>query len=688
MKPILMMLTGLWLSTQIMAQSLSSNLGNSLKLADKHYKSYSFQKAAELYEIALEDNDDPNIKLKLAESYRHLNDSEQAAQWYGEVIDNEQITKPIHALYYAESLSSNGQYDEAKKWYLNYQKLVEDDPRASKKIEGIDHLDQYFTYQEMYVVEAVNVNSPEADFSPTFYNEGVVFASARGNEAWRKNTFSWNGKSFLDLYYSHETESGDLLDPNKFSDEINSKLHEGPAVFFDNEQKVIFTRNNYKSGKISKSHDKLVKLKLFYAEWSEQRNKWARVKELSFNSDDYSVGHPAISEDGATLYFASDMPGGFGGTDLYSSNFANGVWSTPVNLGSNVNTKGNEMFPYLHKDQVIYFASDGHGGLGGLDIYRSNLGDSTAEVPANLGAPINTPKDDFSFILDQSNRFGYFSSNRNGKEADDDIFRFVVDKIPVEAVLVDSQSGAPLESNSVQIIDTSTGESIPFTKEKDQVSFFGKPGHDYKVVVEGAQEGSNPVISARDVPPDLAILELNLPIAMESQNLVELEGSEEVDIITVENTKRTQSFVGAKGELEEEENLEQLVASLKDMGIAVKRIIKIKNIYYNFDKHQIRSDAQYELDHIVEVLNAYPKVNIELVSHTDSRGSKSYNQRLAQKRADQAKKYLIQKGIDSNRIVAKWMGEEMPTNQCADGTECGRQQHQSNRRTEFEIINN
>ena len=403
----------LFFSIDVSAQSKKEVNG------DRLMERYAFLGATEEYKIALneEKGENDRIKKKLAICYRMLNDPEQTALWYADIIDNSEVIDLDDKFYYAQALNSIGDYSKAKIWYANYSEEAPKDSGSEKYASHLDNLNHLYEDSSRFYFDTVSFNSTSADFSPAYYKDGLVFVSGRSE---RSKEFKWDESSYLDLYYCALDSTGNYSEPTVFNKKLNTRYHEGPFSFFTNGTSLVFTRNNFEDGFVGKSTDGVTKLKLYFTVIDAKGN-WSKSYPFQFNSDEYSVGHPSITEDGLIMYFISDMPGGFGGTDIYVSNFDGKLWSVPENLGAEVNTKGNEMFPFLHNNEVLYFASNGHGGLGGLDIYKYEL--SSQELN-NIGYPLNSEKDDFGLIMNADGNHGFVASNRNSQNGTDNIYKF------------------------------------------------------------------------------------------------------------------------------------------------------------------------------------------------------------------------------------------------------------------------
>ena len=463
MKPLLNRIAAAGLLA-LAAASAADAQSSRLRRAERMMDELSYSQAIEQYTQILEDSDDPQAKIRLAEAYRKVNDPINAEYWYGQVVRLPE-SEPIHKLYYGQALQQNGKCDQAREWYSLYIQEQPDDLRGQYLARACDYEEELRTKNvSVYEVQHLDFNSALDEFSPTEYQNGLVFASDRSQGAAIKRDHAWTGNPFLELFYV-ETRQTDPEDPlstvygraEKFADDVNSKFHDASVSFTQDGQQMFFTRNNFVSGKVGKSDDDVVKLKVFYAEktggdeeGSGADAEWGDLQSLPFNSDEYSVTHPALSPSGERLYFASDMPGGFGGMDVYYSEKDNGRWGPPINLGPVVNTEGHEAFPHADASGRIYLASDGHIGLGGFDLfYTQEKGPGDFTQPENLGAPINSIADDISIYIGDSGDFGYFASNRTGGAGRDDIYSFTRSGVPVEVLVIDAVTRLPLEGATV-----------------------------------------------------------------------------------------------------------------------------------------------------------------------------------------------------------------------------------------------
>jgi len=592
------------------------------KKADKLYENYAYLEATEVYKELIEN--EYNITYnsrKLGDAYMMLRSPENAVYYYGDIIEDTSVSSEYYYKY-AQALRGVKRYEESRQWLKKYL----ESGRESEEIQTMLNKDEYKSIAT-YKLEKADFNSEFSDFGVFVKDNHIYFVSARAqDENVKEKTYSWNGEPFLDIYILDKV-SGNI---NPVSGDVNTKLHDGPAVISPDGKTIYFTRNNYlgnKEGK--KDKEKTNHLKLYSAKISA--NDWAEVKELSFNSNEYSIGHPSLSSDGKILYFVSDMPKGFGGTDIYKISVnENGNFGRPENLGEPVNTEFDEAFPFMDTDGTLYFSSNGHPGLGLLDIFKVS-GEGDIE---NLGEPLNSNMDDFAYFQVQRSKEGYISSNREGKS--DDIFIFnKLNPLLLKGKVTDAVNGNPISAATVRLMK----------ENGDQIAF-----------LETDEEGNYETQIARDKTFPVEAKEIEYETFNGNINTMDSDEKEEL-IYNIQ------------------------LNPIKD----VEYLAEIENIYFDFDKSNIRPDAAMELDKLIELMqNEYPDIVIEIGSHTDERGTNSYNEKLAERRAKSTYDYLISNGISEDRIVEfKGYGETKPAIDC---DRCSEKDHQLNRRSIFSVV--
>ncbi len=620
-----------------------------LKRADAYFNKMWYAEAAELYDKALErDPSKQTLELlqKAGDAHYFSGNMKKAHHWYALLFDRyqDQVSE-ANVLKYAHVLKGIGRYGKAKRLVRvlegNSAKPVDSASKEQETGAGSKIITGSFK------IKNLDFNSPYSDFSPMLLDDGrMVFASAKDSLFFNTRRYKWNNQPYLDLYIGQwDTAKASLQNIKKFSKNINSKYHEAAVSFSPDKQTLYFTRNNY-GKKLKRDKRGINHLKIYRSRKVE--GEWSKAVELPFNSEAYSCGHPAVSPDGKKLYFVSDMPGGFGKTDIYVvSILENGRFSPPKNLGRGLNTPEKEMFPFVTENS-IYFSSDRAFGFGGLDIYKANYTNNVFDVATNMGQPLNSNRDDFSFIVGKGTDRGYFASNRKGGKGDDDIYAF--EYIPVKppknntlikGTVTDLITGALLSNVMVSLADESNNEIRKIVT-----------GADGRFVFDEVLKNNTYTITSKSV----AHFENVSTVATEDKTQTEL------DIVM----KRIDDMITI------EEGQKKLKTDL---------------IYFDFDKSNITVAAAKELDKLVGVWEKYPNMVIKIESHTDSRGKASYNQQLSDKRAKASRDYLISKGISPDRIVsAKGYGEERLLNDCVYGTPCSSKQHRLNRRSEFIIV--
>ena len=647
---------------QILSQdSGASNKSKLVQKADGYFNKMWYAEAADLYEEALrkEDrNSSYEVIQKVADAHYYNTNMEKAYEWYNILYEHygDELSAD-NTFKYAHSLKGTGKYARAKKLMRLYnKKLLEagsatfKDPRDAKRLPNEVVLDNILNATPQFEIKNLAINTKYSEFSPMYYNDNqVVYASAKDSSFLNTRRYKWNDQPYLDLYVAKiNEESQDLKNAIKFSKKINTKYHEASVTFSPDNTTMYFTRNNF-GKKLKRDKNGVNHLKIYRS--TKVDGEWTEATEVSFNSDNYSTGHPALSPNGKKLYFVSDMPGSLGETDIFVVDvLENGAFSEPKNLGPEINTERKEMFPYINNEK-LYFSSNGHTGLGGLDIYEAFIGeDGGFGVATNLGQPVNSNLDDFSYIVNEETQKGFFASNRAGGKGDDDIYSFK--RLVVEEI--------PENENAIAGVVTEivTGEIMP----KALVELLDENGIKLKEMVT-EDDGSF-------VFEDL---EGNTKYTLRTTN------GEYFDLVTevaTEDNVRVKVDVAMK-------RLQEMIA-LED---GIKKL-KTEMIFFDFDKFNIRKDASIELDKLVQVMREYPSMVIRIESHTDSRGTATYNKYLSDRRAKSTREYIISKGIESRRIEsAKGFGEERLLNGCNGKIKCTEQEHFRNRRSEFIIVN-
>lgn len=665
-------LVGLTFSIVLAQANESKTYQRYVKQGDRFFEAFAYTKAIAKYTKAFEAY--PNEvypKLRLADSYRMMNQSETSEQWYAQVAASEAFSDQ-NKLDYAQVLMKNGKYSQAQDVVRSIENPLAANSQLAKKVKATENQSVYYLDSAVYAIQQTNLNTSDSDFGPSYYQDGILFSSARKPPRLANRKYDWDDTYFLNLYYA-DFQNGVLSRPEYFSKKINTVFHEGPSAFFAGDRKMIFTRNNYYRGRTDNSEEGVNTLNMYLVEKKEGSESWGKVVPFEYNSSEYSVGHPTLSSDNSTLYFVSDMPGTKGEADIFISTWLGSRWSTPESLSATINTTGNEMFPFLFEDRILYFASDGHNGLGGLDLYKIDLSDPEAQVE-NLGYPMNSEKDDFGLILNGDQ--GFFSSNRDGGVGGDDIYQFQIFQFTIEPKLVDGRSLDPL-TGDLQIIDLANNRLIASVSGQHSTTFNALRGREYAIA--GTTEGylNNTVnFSPTSLPEGEASFIVPVPLyRVEKFNAV----------IVVNNEQEDQLFYGNEELVEYDGTSEELTEYLDRRYAKLEKVDTVRNIYYDFDKSNIREDAAIELDRLVNLLSQNTELKVSLSAHTDKRGSNPYNDKLADRRVESARKYLEEKGVAPERISIESFGETRLYKECAEGEDCNEPTHQSNRRTEIRL---
>lgn len=622
---------------------------SAIKKGDKQYGDLAYIDAVKTYErVAEKGYKSVDLFQKLGNSYYFNAKLKEANRWYAELFGMNQEVEAEYYYRYSQTLKANEEYDKANQYLDKFYKLSGNDSRANLYKGQKNYKDVIAKNSGRYEIKTTDINSRMSDYGAALYEDKLIFATSRDSIGISKINTRWTSNSFTNLYSAKRSEDGTLSSPQKFSKSVNSKFHEDSPVFTKNGKIVYFTRNNYSDGKVGKDQENAILLKLYRASLVE--GKWVDVVEVPFNSDNYSVAHPALSADEKTLYFASNMPGTKGMSDIFKVDITgDNTYSTPMNLTGSLNTESRETFPFITEDNELYFASDGHPGLGGLDVFATKLDKSGMPgAIMNIGSPINGPMDDFAFLIDKKTRSGYFSSNREGGKGLDDIYAFVENKQleldcnqELAGVITNSETGAILDNATVTLFDSNF-------KELQRVTSDGQGNYTFKVdcgkkyYVRGEKE-------------EYETQEASITVPTKS-------GKTDLPLATAEKVKEVK------------------------VGSDLAKTFDIKIIYFDLDKSKIRTDAALELEKILDVMKQNPTIKIDVRSHTDSRQTAEYNAALSDRRAKATVAWLVKNGINASRLTGKGFGESELVNKCADGVTCLEEEHQLNRRSEFIIV--
>ena len=622
-----------------------------LEKANEMYKNFSYVDAIKIYErIAQKGFVNQEMLESLGNAYYYNAEYKKALPWYEQLFqEGKYKVKPEYYYRYAQTLKSVGDYTEADKMMAKFVQLTNaNDTRAALFEENKDYQTVIKNNSGRFQLNNASVNTENSEYGTAFYGDKIVFAGATDARKAKRGVSQWTGESFYDLYEAEHFDQK-LSNRKPFSSTINTQFNESTPVFTKDGNTVYFTRNNYVNRKLGTDIENTILLKILRAT-KDKNGNWGNIVEVPFNSDQYNVAHPALSSDEKYLYFASDMPGTFGSSDIFRVEIlGDNQYGTPENLGNIINTAGRESFPYISKENVLYYSSDGIPGLGGLDIFAAKFNaDCSTSKPVNIGMPGNSADDDFCFVFDSDSKVGFLTSNRPGGKGKDDIYSFHEDKPllfscqkNIKGIVKDAKTKAIIANAKVILSDKVMKEVGKDQSKTDGTFTFEKVNcNDSHYYLRGEKE-------------KYETAEVNVTV-----------GKDEVVYEILLNPRE--------------------VAIKKGMDLA--KVFEIKEIKFDYNKANIRPDAAVELTKIVEVMREYPKMKIDIRSHTDSRGADSYNLKLSDRRAKATLEWIVKQGIDRKRLKAKGYGETRLVNGCSNGVPCTEEEHQENRRSEFIVV--
>ena len=622
-----------------------------IKNVNKQYENIAYVDAIKTFERLVDKNiSNPEMLQKLGNSYYFNANLLKAGSVYKMLFDSKIKLDAEYYYRYAQCLKAAQNYKLADQFLEQFNQKNNTDRRALLAAAQKDYLNVIKNNSGRYTIDDAGINSEFSDYGSSFFKNKIVFASARKKPDVNENYASWTGEKFTDLYAAETDLDGNLSKVALFSSVLNSKYHESSPVFTKDGNTVYFTRNNYFGGKRNYGSENITLLKIYKATYDGK--KWSNEISLPFNSDDYQVAHPALSSDEKTLYFSSDMPGTIGRSDLFKvALLDNATFGVPENLGNKINTEGRETFPFISENNDLYFASDGHPGLGGLDVFVTKINEHTFASITNIGMPVNSSFDDFSFVINSINNSGYVSSNRPEGKGNDDIYKIkLVDNRPMESVcqevisglITDFSTGQALAGAKVVLLDASLIQVLERTADSNGKFDFGTLLCGIKYYIRTSMDEYSTIETPFLVSKSTEAIDLPIVLSKKSKPL--------------------------------------------DFGDDLAKLLDIPLIYFDLDKSFIRDEAAIELFKILDVLQQNPSVNIDVRSHTDSRNTAQYNINLSERRAQATVAWLISKGIDKSRLTGRGFGESRLTNGCADGIKCSEAEHQLNRRSEFIVV--
>lgn len=667
-------------------------------LADSLYNHHHYRIATDFYQKALKKSPHQGaIMLQLAKCYYKINELHEAEKWFLRAQRNKGAFSIKDYYEFAQVLIVLKKRYQADTLMAHVLKHDINNAAARKALTDLRNVQQYYQDSAARTVEPLSVNTPNSEFAAVYYKTGIVFTSSRHEGAFKKKSH-WDDSPFLNLYYAERAGAG-LSQPKLFEDDLNTKHHDGPASFYGNYQKMIINRNQ----RIELEDRENVfewRPGLYDVQFDASKSTWV-VVPLPFNNPAYSYLHPCVSEDGTVLYFASDIPGGFGGTDIYRVTRTNNTWGPLVNLGPAVNTPEDEAFPFVIGN-TLYFASNGHGGLGGLDIFKSEASAGSFTQPKNMGYPINSTADDFSLVTDPEQRQGYLASSRHGN---DDLFSFklLLQNQVLAMGVVKNVMGELVDGYKATVTDKKTGATVAVKTNKGDMSFLTERGHDYDVTVEhekyetASQEVRIPLTGpetekftivlkdkAEGIDSKLLVVDTDQGTSkMYITSGKSLNEITEKDSSLYLQTPQGDALLG-KGKLSDMRTDPTPV--LKELGMQKSDRTNLRNIYFDFDKATLDNDDKVYLDELTKILEHDRSLKLLVAGHADDRGEDDYNIRLSRRRVQAVTKYLISNGIQKERLIQKAYGESLPVVPCY-AVDCSEEDHQKNRRAEFVLRN-
>ena len=609
----------------VMVSGMLSAQNQYTKTADKLFNRYEYVDAAKEYlKLAEGSKADNYVYKQLAESYYNVFNTKEAVKWYAKVVEQKQDAETYYK--YAQMLKAEGNFSEADKQMQQFAQLAPNDQRAKTFVSKPNYLPELQGQTKLYDVAKSDVSSDKTDFGAVLTNDNnVYFASARNTS---KRNSNFNEEPYLDIYKATYNANGTISDAVEV-DNLNTKWHDGPASITSDGNTMYYGSESFNEKEYVKDKAKKSKFgKIYLYKATKEGDKWVNSKPLPFNNKAYDVRNPSISKDGKTLYFSSNMPGGFGGEDIWKVSVNGDEYGTPENLGAKVNTEANESFPFITEDNILFFSSNGKTGFGGLDVFKMDLNKGTEAI--NVGEPVNTSKDDFAFTYNTTKKVGFFSSNRDGN---DDIFKAVpICNVQALVRVKDAKTGNVIEGATVMLVDekqtTITNQSTASNGETLS-GVLCNTAYSAQVSKQGYESG----------------------------------------VFEVAKAENDQVFV------------EALLNPI--MPIITEKEVILQPIYFEYDKSNITADGAAEFNKLIIVMNENPNMVIFAKSHTDSRGSDKYNMNLSDRRAKATVQYLISKGIAKDRISGQGFGESEPKVACKS---CIEEEHAQNRRSEFLIV--
>lgn len=635
----------------ILAIEVANGQKITLKLADEAYNEFSWNEAIELYEYAFKkDRNNPFIIRRLADCNRNIGNTVEVEKWIRKLVEVN-ATNAEDLFHFSMALKSNGKFNESEQNLKKYALLRPEDGRVQMQQSLLEYINFLVRDSSRFIVKSVPFNTKGSDWGAVFYDSMIVYAST-GPPNLLKKIYNWDKLPFLDLYYVDIDSTGFYSKPKPFAPAVMSEYHDGPATF-DAKQKRMYFNSNRQIEKKNQNDEEELNLQIYYADFKD--GEWVYRGGFTYNDTKFNLRHPCLDPTGDVLYFASDMPGGKGENDIYWCRKEHGRWGRPINL-EEINSEGEEAFPFISNDGVLYFASDGLGGMGGLDIYMALPDRGVFKNVENMGYPINSSKDDFAFTMMADGESGFLSSNRLGGKGFDDIYHFEMRYTPViiKGTVRDRENYIEIANAKVSLIDENNDTiKIAYTKEDGGYIFGAYRNRNYKVVAskEFFATSEKEVTTYNRMPNEKIIVDHLLET---DYQMIDLD---EIEPLSLEK--------------ESEEQIE---------------VIVVEHINFDFDRYNVNPEAAGKLNQLISTLEMYPEYEVRIESHTDSRGSDEYNLGLSKSRALATFEYLIDHGVDPLIIEYNGFGETQLLNRCDDGVDCSDEEHAVNRRSMIKLV--
>ena len=678
------------------------------------YVNLYYDHAIRHYKTALKK--EPNndfLKLKIAKSYNKLGDYRESALWFGAMEDSLEI-RSENKMIYANALMSVGDYHRALFWYDQYMSEYPEDDRPLEMIRGIEMMETFFRDSVVVSVHNLNINTEHSDFAAVPYEDGIVYVTSRGLEGIIDHDYL-REEPLLNLYYSRSQSLLDYEHPEPFDKVLNTKYHEGPVSFYGDGDKMVFTRNNFYRGKSVQGSDGRTNIQLYFA--SKAGTQWVSEQPFEHNSPNSSFGQPSITSGNDTLYFSSNMPGGLGGNDIYFSTWDGSGWSEPTNVGAPVNTGGDEMYPY-YVDGRLFFTSNGHAGIGGLDVFKAFRDGNGFRSVTNLGYPLNSSDDDFAYHIDAETLTGYVSSNREGGAGLEDIYAFQYTGHPINGVVLETVDKIPVGGATVQLFDDEGNHiGTTLTRPNGQFHFQLPFGREYSMIAlkDGYFSTSGiEVLSSKSVMDlDTLSVDLTKQLIFAQGEIYDNETQGVMNNVRVVITDLRDNSVdslrtnddghyifplkpGRKYRIRADKDhflpfefeittTEINEGVIRNDIVLEEEYVDKEVIYFAYNKFNLDRESMRIMSRLVPILKKYPETWLVIGAHADARGTREYNLELSQSRADATVNYFLGQGISRDRIIARAFGEELHINRCYDGINCTEELHSKNRRSEMKI---